>query len=183
MDWLTFIADMTKAIVWPLAISCIIFVMRRPLANLLPQLQSLRWKDFQIDFGRRIESIEREAQTALPEVHLGEPQEGPGREDRFAALAEVSPSAAVLDAWLDVERALRAAASRHGIPLSPATLSSLARALAERGVLDPATMSIFDSLRKLRNNVAHAPEMAITLIQAKEFRDLALRLATKLESS
>jgi hypothetical protein len=40
MDWLSFVAAIVQALAWPLALVTVILVLRKPLAGLIPLLQS-----------------------------------------------------------------------------------------------------------------------------------------------
>src|SRR5439155_7615824 len=117
MDWLTFVASITKSLAWPLVVAWIVFLLRRPLRGVLRSLIRLRYKDLEIDFGRDLEALEREVETA----RLPAPTEARDRAalrapaDQLEAIAEVSPRAAVLEAWLLVEHEVFRAAERLGV--------------------------------------------------------------------
>ena len=65
MDWLTFTTEITKALAWPIAVVFLIFLVRKPLASLLPDLRHFKWKDFEIDFEKKIAKIEEQADLVL----------------------------------------------------------------------------------------------------------------------
>lgn len=191
MDWLTFITEIAKAIIWPTTVILAVALLRKPLTTLIPGLTHLKWKDFELEFGRKIEELEQRSERLLPETEAPKQVrilqvEGATRQpeiDRFTLLAELSPPAAVLESWLEVEIALKNASARHGVSEMDASQSTSAiRALTKLGTLDSEAKAIINGLRALRNSAAHAPATAITVSQAKDYRSLALRVADRLKA-
>lgn len=108
----------------------------------------------------------------------------PGFQEHFHTLAEISARAAILEAWTEVELAVQGlpqSRSRGGPPGSGVMLSPplVVRQLAEDKIIDSGTFAIFEELRQLRNQAAHAPNFQPSAQHAKEYVDLALRLATR----
>lgn len=57
MDCNTFIAEVIKALAWPGTILVIAFLLRKPLAALLPTLLRLRYRDLELDFGQKFQAL------------------------------------------------------------------------------------------------------------------------------
>lgn len=183
MDWLTFVTELIKALAWPITILIIIIVLRKPLANLIPTLQRLRYRDLEIEFGRSVQELASEAKKELPAAGVAEA--GRPAVDRLVELAQLSPRAVVLESWLEVEEAAVEAAQRRGLNLPYRDLRSpilLGQALEQSGILDESKAQIFHRLRILRNAAAHASEFAFAPDSAVEYADLAMRLAAYLRS-
>ena len=177
MDALTFVVQMTQAVAWPVAAVVLALLLRRPLLGLLPLIQKLRYGPLELDFGRRVAELAVEAERALPAE--GQPDAGP-EAARLSELAQVSPRAAVLEAWLQIEQAAMALSGRDGLPLSSRELRTpllLGQALEQAGVLDAAKLEIYHRLRNLRNAAAHAAVFELDTEAALEYVRLALRLA------
>jgi hypothetical protein len=88
------------------------------------------------------------------------------RNERFMQLLDISPSAAVVDAWIDIEELLRDASST-GNPSSK-IVSTIQ--LTEK--LPPHLKRLIVELRHIRNTVAHA-DAEISRSAASRFGDLA----------
>lgn len=181
MDLLTFIAELVKALGWPVAVVIIVLVLRRPIAALIPLLQRLKYKDLELEFGRAVEEIKAEAVHELPPstTHKALPT---GTEERITKLAEISPRAAVLEAWRTVENLLMQIAQRRlppdeGGKLIPYKTISL---LERDETLSPGLGSLLRDLRGLRNQAAHAPDFALSLESALEYASLAERAVQQL---
>jgi hypothetical protein len=180
MDALTFVVQMTQALAWPVAAIVLVLLLRRPLVRLIPLIQKLRYGPFELDFGRQIAELAMEAERELPATD--QPDSG-GEAARLTGLAQVSPRAAVLEAWLQVEQAAMALSQREGLALSSQELRTpllLGQALEQAGSLDDAKMAIYHQLRNLRNAAAHATNFELDTEAALEYVRLALRLAAYL---
>ena len=186
MDWLTFISSLVGSLAWPSVVVALVVLLRRPIAGLIPNLRRLRYKDFELDFTKKLEKLESEAQRAqLPPTAVPESVSRTGVpatfEEYIDRLAELSPRSAVTEAWRFVETALREAVERSGrvAPRSPRAMEDF---LANQTDIDRRTLSLLADLRGLRNQAVHAEEFALQPEQAREFGDLALRIASALHS-
>jgi hypothetical protein len=152
------------------------------LREILPLLQRLKYKEFEVEFGKRVQEISTEVRAELPPS----PSAGqlPPSASRAAQLARVSPRAAVLDAWLQVESAaLSAAHHLGGERFRDRTLSYQAvRHLEQLDKLDRGVVSLLRELRGLRNEAAHAPDFALSEASALDYADAAERVASYLRS-
>ena len=182
MDLLTFVATIIGSLAWPVSLLIVILVLRKPLAELLPGIRKLKYKDLEVDFGKELERIEAVMDTIEDETKPrrelpAEVQPEPlpkTRNELLGKLAELSPNAAILESWRNVERTLDFYFKCRGIerPLSNQTIT---------GHLDydpnfpPQLVSAYQELRLLRNRAAHDRENLLPE-HAREFASLADRL-------
>lgn len=185
MDWLTFTAEVIKALAWPVTVALILYFLRRPLFRLVPLLTRFRFMDFELDFGRQVQELADDLQKEIPVA----PEAMPSQEqlkEHFARLAPLSPRAVVLEAWLELEEAAIQAGKRHDLKLTSRELHSpilLGYTLAQAGILDDAKQEIYHRLRNLRNAAAHASDFSFDPTSAIEYADAAIRLAEYIRSA
>ena len=185
MDTLAFIAELVKALAWPVLIAFLVFVLRKPVKSLIPLLTSLKYKDLELEFGRRIEEAKAVAETELEEdlVTIAERLEG---EERITRIVEASPRAGVLEAWSEIEQETLAAARRilekAGEDVRRLIPQHAIRVLKEREVIDAPTVNLLLELRRLRNQAAHAPGFALSAGSALEYALLSKRLVRRLRA-
>jgi hypothetical protein len=178
MDWLSFVAALVTALAWPLTVLGIFLILRRPLMGLFPLLARLKFKDLELDFGRRLAEVTAEA-AALPG---GRASAGSDAGEALVALAATAPRAAILEAWLHLEAAALDAARRRGTTEPLSHLRSplrLIESLEESGVIDARQAAVFHELRSLRNSAAHAVGFVPSPETARDY----VRLAGRLEQS
>jgi len=183
MDILSFVAAIIGHVAWP--VTAIVFgvILRQPLLALLPALTKIKYKNFEVAFGRELERVEakldkaapkqldiKEKHPALPES-AALPQTHAELVDRIASL---SPRAAILESWWNVEAVLGAYFSSKGIrePVSGQTVLAYLKADAK---FPRELLSAYQELRLLRNRAAHSGD-ELTKEQAQEFDELAARL-------
>ena len=188
MDILSFIANVISSLAWPGMVILCVILLRKPIAELIPLMRSLKFKDFEIDFGRRLEELEAEADEAeLPSIPppTTEAPEEPKREtdywETIEGLSEVSPRAAISEAWRRVEWAIDDHFRRLGLE-RPRSYQGMLRALRAQERPIPPAMTLFQELRVLRNRAVHARDFDIDPQRAIEFAQLADRIVASLES-
>ena len=188
MDILSFIANVISSLAWPGMVILCVILLRKPIAELIPLMRSFKFKDFEIDFGRRLEKLEAEADEAeLPSIPppTTEAPEEPRREtdywETIEGLSEVSPRAAISEAWRRVEWAIDDHFRRLGLE-RPRSYQGMLRALRAQERPIPPAMTLFQELRVLRNSAVHARDFDIDPQRAIEFAQLADRIVASLES-
>jgi hypothetical protein len=185
MDVLSFAAEIIKALAWPSAAVIIAFAFRKSISQLIPLLTRLKYKDLELEFGREVREVRAEAESALPTPADVQRIGGPPISTDVAALLPVSPRAAVLESWREVEDAAVRAVVRVGAPQpQPASVPplKLIRILQSMRVMQPEQAAIFESLRLLRNEAAHVPDFALSESSARDYSEVAARLVEYLNS-
>ena len=183
MDTLTFISNVIQALAWPLTLLILILLLRTPITNLIPLIQRLRYKDLELEFGQRVEEAKVEAAQELPEAAEEPTPLGPERE-AIVRLAEISPRAAVLEAWRRVELATLATAkiaSGDNLPIKVKPFQAI-RALEQNERIERSAINLLKELRSLRNEAAHAPQFALSQESALEYTALAENVVNYLRS-
>lgn len=168
-DWLAWSASVMGALAWPLAALVIALIFRRHLLALLSRLDELSWGDKSARFARKLDSLESQAPPLVPDAEAGPELALSGDHSRFLGLLDLSPNAAVLDAWSGIEDALQGLA--HGVQLATADAVQAALALEKRGVLPARTVGMISDMRALRNAAAHNQDISVS--DALRFRNLA----------
>ena len=175
MSWLEFITSMVSALAWPVAVLVLATHFREPLKGLVPLLQRMKYKDFEMEFGRKLAEAREEAgveEETSPDIELT-PEEA-----RIVDLARVSPRAAVTEAWRWVEIAsLDAAKSLLGENFRNKTFTFQAiRKLEHDDRIDRGAVLLMRDLRGLRNDAVHSPEFALSTDSALEYAQMARQL-------
>ncbi len=182
MDWLAFIAELVKALAWPLTALIIFAVLRRPLLRMIPLLERLKYRELEVDFGRRLEEVATVAAALNDGANHAAPTASV--DSNLLQLVAVSPRAAILEAWIRLEQAAIAAARRYNVTVSSGQLRSpqqLIQFLEENGVIDARQAGVFHELRGLRNSAAHATTFKPSPEAAVEYLHLAHALEQSLK--
>lgn len=165
LDWVDRGIQIAGVLVWPLAILVVALLFRAQIVTLVARIDELRWGDKSARFARQLDRLERRA-LASPAPPPPADENGPelalsGDHARFLALLELSPGAAVIDAWARVEEGVENLHRRGKSAALPRGVRSM---LAELGTL--------------REQAAH--NGAITIPDALRFRSLAKRVLNEI---
>ena len=182
MDWLTFTTKMTESMAWPLALLIALFIVRRPLLDLLNSVRKLKISDFEAEFEKNLAKIKADSDPA-PTPEQNDNQTISNRQNELIEMTEFGPNAAVLAAWQELEYAANSLLESKGNPLnythgSPYIL--MGKLLQETNLLNSKDIKVFHELRNLRNKVAHAEGFEITRDQSREYVKLSMSLANRL---
>lgn len=184
MDIYQFISSLIGSLVWPVTAILAFFILKKHLSSLLPFVERLKYKDFELEFRKSIQELTEKSKLALPPTTVEELQLPINLRDRLYNLAEISPRSAVLESWLQVESAAadiiqsRNLAPNYKSAMAPMRLGEV---LHKSEVLDSIQMEIFNRLRELRNKAIHINEAVFKLDEIKEYIDLALLLSSKIK--
>lgn len=186
MDFWSFVASLVSSLAWPGTLVVLVIILRKPIAELIPLLRNLRYKGLELDFDRGLEKLEAEADRAeLPPIAptTAPPDEPPFEEEYWGTierLSDVSPRAAVAEAWRRVEWAVDEYFKRLGQE-TPNSYQGMLRAITAQNREVPPAMRLLQDLRVLRNKAVHAWEFDIDKMRAIEFAQLAERIIASLE--
>ncbi|WP_299616863.1 hypothetical protein [Pelagibius sp.] len=175
MDWVTFLSRSIDALAWPITVVIVALVFRRPILELLPLLRHVRFRDMELQFGKELASARKETEEL--EFQRGVTFDPVPRFQKAVELATAHPPAAIMEAWKIVEDELRQLAVRTGQEIDPRDPSTVFTSMRREGRIGPGAGSLFNRLRRLRNEAAHSINIDIGEGQALEYVDLAETMA------
>ena len=182
-----FVDSLASALAWPGAVIAIAIAFRRPLVKVLESGTLKRLKagpqGIELEF---IDEKLQDARTDLTEAGAPElpqvPTSGSPHLDSQATdflnemtqLAEVAPSAVVLESFSRLERVLRDAVDTGDSDgrSRPASVRVLARKALEQRIISAAEFSAFDDLAAVRNVVAHRGDDSLDKERALSYAGL-----------
>lgn len=176
------ISKLLASVAWPTAAVLIAYFFREELRQLFGRLESLKYKDAEAKFNKQLKEAQEAAEPVRQKIPEGWEKASARamftQYEQFRRIAEVSPRAAILEAWIDVEVAIYAAAEKAGLEVKgPGNAYSLARNLVSLNKIPKDILPFFEKLRRLRNDAAHLPDFVLDEGEANKYLDLALGLA------
>ena len=164
MTWLAFITEMTKATAWPVAVVIILAIWRKTLPNLIERLRSLKYGAFEAAF------TEQSVQVAENISGASQPLSTSAStitDDKLLRLAQQSPRAAVIEAWLQIERRLQELAAQAGADTkSRSDIAGLLQSLRAANAIGADTERGLLGLAHMRNLAAQKAVDFVTLAGA-----------------
>ncbi|MGZ9667751.1 hypothetical protein ACXX9E_16970 [Pseudomonas sp. GNP014] len=185
MDALTFVSEVIKSLAWPAAVVSLVIMLKKPIAQLIPLLRKLKYKELEMEFSKEIAELRAEA--SAPVSSGGQPTiNQPNPPNRLLQLISFSTRAAIMEAWLEVEAAASEVASSFWNEPTSDTFRNypkLGEYLLQCKVIDKKQLETFNKLKQLRNKAAHASELELSESDAKSYVELASALAAHIKNS
>lgn len=183
------VARILEALAWPGVLIILLLLFRSQVISIFERVSKVKYRDFEAEFGRDLQDAEQKAE----EVKLPPPQDIKratepitlaSSYDRLFELAAWSPRAAITEAWLRVEASIEEAAGVLQIePRARRAGREIIVELVQREKLPQNIVGLYDGLRKMRNNAAHAIEFEINPKEATSYVDLALGVALQIRNA
>ena len=187
MDAFTFTAEAIKALAWPSAVVIVALMVRKPVIELLPFLRRLKYKEIELEFSKELAEIKSE--LGCNTADQSKPAKTPNSTattNRLLNIASISTSAAILEAWAELESASIAAASAFWTLQPSETFRNypkLGEYLLQCKIIDENQLIAYNKLRQLRNKAAHAVEMNLSEDEARTYIELATSLIAHIRAA
>lgn len=165
MGWVEAVVAVLTSWAWPLVVLVAVLILRKELGALLKRMSRLTAPGVEAEFGANVDATAQLAEASLPDP----PSELPEQ----PTLAELEAEArrhtvgAIVRAWNMVEGLV-------SVPLERLTWGDL-----ESARITWETLSVYQRLRDLRNQVVHG-RVIPSVSEAEEFVSAAWRLAASL---
>lgn len=182
MDIYQFLSSLIGSLAWPLVVIFFFYKFNEPMSKVVRSLARMKYKDFELDFGKELEGIETQSDQ-LPQLDLE-----PSIENEVIAVASISPMAAIPLAWSHLETEISKAISRlaisadyppHNSPLKNIEILNKYECISE------SDYNLLNELRRLRNDISHRkidPE-TITVARALDYAKIAFNLGARLQEA
>ena len=175
-----FLVGLADAAAWPLVVLVLILILKKPLLELIPLIENIRYRNFEISFNRRLANVE--LQFGFRRTFYGH--------DRvlFKVMQDASahPRGAIIEAWVEIEKAMVELQRTSEIEMRPwrtRSYAQLARVLLESEMINSELAEAIRELWTMRNQAAHASELAITEDLALRYVALASRVISELRET
>jgi len=178
------IVELIKALAWPLTVFFLVLILRNQITGVFSRLSHLKYKDLEakFEFEKDLDKAEEKSSSlpVLTEEQLGYKDEN---YERLLEIAKFSPRAAILEAWIEVERAVMMLVQDLGLKgLHRVPTYRALRTLVEREVVPIDISALYQDLRVLRNQAAHEEDFRPNMRQTERYLSLTLQLAAAIQA-
>ena len=149
-------------------------------------LKRLKYKDLELEFDKNTKEVSEKLKQEIPETQqekllLG--QTTNEVEERLFSVAELSPRAAILEAWLIIESTAVDLIRKKGISAikSHPGPMRIRDNLAKGELLTHNQLMAFEMLRSLRNEAVHVADAKFSSESVSTYITSALKIAAYLE--
>ncbi|MEC1261426.1 hypothetical protein P9D34_13390 [Bacillus swezeyi] len=167
---------------WPLAVIIVVILLRKGILKKLEHIQSLNYKDGNINFHDQIKAIDELQETGDESKYKSEdiydPLEDIKHYQEFDLIAKESRKAAILSVWAKLERAIDDACRE--LDINEKTYTQKLIAIMDKGRINKKNFETAMHLSRIRANLEFVKEIDISLYDLKVFNTLCLGLMKKL---
>jgi hypothetical protein len=167
------ILEFISSVAWPVSVLVIALLFREPLVEALRSATGkVAAGPFSLEWEKQVEEVEADLKRTPPYIAGGEPSATAGKLDEIAS---ISPEAAIVEGFAQIEGSLRMALENAKVEVPPRSWSAyeLSRLALENNLISTGTKEAIDGLRVLRNLAAHGQANDISSERAHEFVALA----------
>ncbi len=176
------LVQLVSAIAWPFTVIIIAFMFRREIRKATNRISTLSYGDVKAEFEHDLNKLEREIKE-LPAKESSSKIERPEKDteildsyERLNRIAAISPRAAIMEAWRDIEVTTKQVTDAYEISTDSQIAGVKAiRELVHQHLLPESVVSVYEQMRRLRSQAAHAADFKITTDEAQRYIDTAYR--------
>ena len=164
---------------WPSVILVVVFLFRKPIRSLLPFVENVEYKNFKVNFRKKLILIREEVKEAGIEFETEI-----DKRTEIYKLVEISPTSAVIEVWKELETCARRKVEELA-PKETKFKNALRRPLVYleyTGALPPSIARTLRELQSLKNRATRSGEIEITKEDAIEYASLAKAIQKQIES-
>ena len=179
MDWKQFIASLVSSLAWPALLAFFLWLIRERIGGLLSRLIELHFPGgakavFAQELDRGRDALEK---IELPTVRRARTRNSlPNKWWTTQEETKESPEWAIARAYTDIEALLNEAREKLHLS-SRMPYTAVIKALVQKEYVESGALELFESLRRARNAVVHAPAREVTVGEAVEYQIQAAGLS------
>ncbi|MCD9517009.1 hypothetical protein [Photobacterium carnosum] len=178
------LVQIIEALAWPIAVVWLGYLFSAELRGLMTRLTALKHGDTEISFSHDLKQVEKkvsEFEQGIETLSESTPEEL-SQKERLYRLVEISPRAAIIEAWTLIEIAAVKSDLTTGSAIKRTNSKLILDHLVSTGNFSPNSIEVINSLRQLRNRASHLPDFAISQDEAERYLDLAIKSAHAIEN-
>lgn len=177
-----YFVEIIKALSWPIAIIWLGYLFKGEIRNLFARVSTLKYKDIEAKFEKELQYIDNELSQTNPAPPKELTIEHINKQEQLLRIAEVSPRAAIMEAWINIETAAKRAGLTSGSAMPRVFPQNIVEHLLKNKNLPESSIELFHKLRQLRNQAAHLPEFAISQNEAEKYLEISSKITELLEN-
>lgn len=176
------LVEIIKALAWPVSVVWLGYIFRGEVRQLLSRMSSFKYKGLEANFERELAEAEDKAK-AIPAPSDTPPGQTQPQAEQLFRIAEVSPRAAVVEAWTLIETAAVKGGLTSGAAIQRTNPKMIVDYLISSGKFSDESINLIEQLRRIRNRASRMPDFAISQEEAERYLDLAVQAARVISAS
>lgn len=171
------IIELIDKLIWPLTTLIVFFLIRKQFRLLTPFIKKIKISEFELEIDRELAKVNAQAKSEFKPIN--------GHwKTHVVAMAQNSPTAAVLYAWDEIEAKSEALILKKDPKTnldSSTKFKLMQELLVKMELIEAKKAKIYGDLRQIRNKVAHAIDYEISREQALNYINISIQLVDYME--
>lgn len=155
-------------IAWPSTTLLLAWFFRAELRTVLSRISTLKYKDLEAKFEKGLSQVQKNIEPLNEGIDINDLQ---ATQNRLERLIEISPRAAILEGWIELEQALFQLGESY--QMKGRSPLHMIKFLNEKGVISKEFSQALHEMRRLRNEAAHVPDFVVEEKEAQNFINLS----------
>jgi hypothetical protein len=174
-----------QILIWPTTTIILAYIFKKPLSDLIANIVTIKYKDFEAKFAKRLEDLKKDAKNLPCSLNVAVSESINAREntleeilestglDLYVKLAKIDPISAVMESWRKLAHAIIEKAKKLGEQHS---IKNAIEILSKKGIIDKGEKHMIKELYSLRNESLYTSNSKLTFLDAIKYAELADRL-------
>lgn len=176
--------EFIDVLIWPITTVGLALLFRQNINTAFQRMTKFKFRDIEATFTNKLDQLEEsELIVEISDAQVVQESNSVIEEtnQRLERLVDISARAAIMEAWLEVEKELRTLSIVVSVkPEEELPPRLLIRKLVEEGVIDESVSSIYQDLSSLRNQAAHTYDFYLPETETTRYVQIAKGLAALL---
>lgn len=155
---MNYIVEIIKSLAWPISIIWLGYMFRSEVRQLLCRISSVKYKDLEASFEKGLIEAETVA-NSIPDIKKEDIPTQITQEEPLFRIAEISPRAAVVEAWTLIENAALKSGLSNGSVVQRVSPKMIIDYLKISKKFSSESLALIENLRKIRNQATHLPDL------------------------
>jgi len=169
------IIELIDVVIWPFTVIILVYKFRSELLKIANRIQSVSYKDIEASFKKDLNKVESETKSiqrkSLDSIDKVSYRKSPASHyfDRLYKLAEDSPRAAILEAWIVLEDTIKSYAEKNNYEIESLSSYKLIQQIEDHSELPDQIVESLSTVRKLRNQAVHDTDNLLSIGDAERY--------------
>lgn len=169
-----YVIEILRICAWPLTVCLAVLVFRNDIHAIVGRISTIRYKNLEATLSGKIRDAQNISRS-MKKLAATKDSSTDELAGRLYRILEISPKAAILEAWSEIEAEAfkndtRGSTRKHGFtPLKILEFTEGNSGFSQK------ELQLLTELRSARNNAAHLPDIIIEKDDAERYIEIALK--------
>lgn len=177
MEYLIKILEITA---WPFTACLIAFLFKSDIHSIVQRISTIKYKDVEATLSNNIHDAEKKSKN----IKLKQETDSIGNyelESRLMRILDISPKAAILEAWAEIEAEAFKRDFASGAQTKRVHPAMILEYIGENSRLSQKEKELLHELRNVRNRASHLPDIIIKNEDGEKYINVAIKAVSLLK--